>query len=258
MDDLSDRINNEICPEISQMFTLKKLEGVREYKIYKAKFDKIKEEKEVRYNEGQTIFNEESEKYCELLRKLKVPKTIIRTRFDYSDPEKSRKDRITEIYENVNERIKELKNEISELDNEIIKANDFQKIETEEHAQNFKRLKEGYNNLRLELEQSFKVFSKDLIKNHENFKNWTDKIINSPDRIKGIKDVLITKILLPGKPTREEEVILKVFEDSNREDFTRIALKLKKQSNMSLENMFEHLKELFKKNLVNIQIQRRR
>ncbi|MCD4785320.1 MAG: hypothetical protein K8T10_15995 [Candidatus Eremiobacteraeota bacterium] len=258
MDDLSKRITEEICPEISQMFSLRKLEGLKQHKLWKEKFDRIKDEKESRHNEAQGIFNEDNEKYSQLLRKLKVEISRIGTTFNYSDPDKSGKNRITEVYEKVSIRIGQIKINISELENDIIKAENFQNLEADEQKHLLKKSKQEYNDLKKQTEKNIQAFTENLIGDYEQFKFWVDRISELPDKVNSLRDQIISRLLIPGKATEEEKIFLKSIESKHKEDFSKIALELKKDRNMELGEMFSLLKDLFSKNLVNIQVQRRR
>ncbi len=238
---------DDLSTAIMENFAIQHMEALLHWERFKTEVDTIGEELSAEENRKRNDFLQLKEQYEQSLGRL-MSQRMVQATFDPKDPEQS----YQVLYQGVLRKLQDWLTEQLEVAQRVLDEFDYLISERNIKAQNERKLAEevlrGFQSLGDRLNQ-------ELVKQLEEFQRYCGELKEMHKRLQSVQEKLANKRAEKEPPSDEEKPLLEIL-TSQRRSLEDLRRQLSSYS-LTVDDLFERLKGLYRKGHIEIEVRRR-
>ena len=253
--DLREQLTRQIVPEIQAHLTKRKLDGLGDWELFRAKVDAVEEELDKRRRHGNERFSEVKETYEQFLREMNVSDYRPRTRYTYGEDEDSYRDLYQEVCAKIENRLAEITDDLERENTDLLKAKHIFVSDKKLVSQIEKQLADVQKSLK----QLRRALTISLIqKAGDELTVFSQRVNDAEQSVATIRQQLGPVLFADHQLTPEEANVLEAFGARNDIDLTDLFVGLRHTGQkIEQKELLTILEGLYRKNRVIIRVRRR-
>jgi len=246
---LRQRLDHQIADAVMETFAVRQREALRDWERFKADIESVQTELEAEEKRQRDQFLGLKEAYEEFLGKL-TPQRMLQATFDPKDAEQSYQVLYNAVMDKIrgwlSEKMEQARRVMSEIDYLAQERN----IDTGELVRDARMAIDIF-------QKSQQDLNYDLVRDKETFSDYVEKLGTADDQLQKAEKDLERLRTQKGEPTEEEALLLQVQTAQKRslEEIRRSCRERGEQ--LSLDDLFDRLKGLYRKGHIEIEIRKR-
>ena len=243
---LRQKLDDEVTIAIMENFASQQLDALLHWERFKADVDAIEAEISAEENRRRNEFHERKEQYEQALGRL-TPQRMVQATFDPTDPEQSYQVLYTGVLHKVQDWLQEQVGHARRFRDELEYLAQERGIKVGSELNFAQRVLE-------DLKESGGLLDQDLVAELVQFQRYCGELKEHHERLRKVQEKLVSKRAEKERPTGEEKPLLEVL-TTQRRSLEEVRRQL--SDGVSLEDLFGHLKSLYRKGHVEIEVRKR-
>jgi hypothetical protein len=243
---LRQKLDNEVTIAIMEGFASQQLEALLHWERFKAEVDTIEAEISAEESRRRNEFHERKEQYEQALGCL-MPQRMVQATFDPTDPEQSYQVLYTGVLRKMQDWLQKQMGHARRFRDE------FEYLAQERDMKVGSELNFAQRVLE-DLERSGGLLNQELVADLTQFQRYCGALERHHKRLRKVREKLERKRAEKEQPTEEEKPLLEAL-TTQRRSLEEVRRRL--SDGVSLEDLFTHLKSLYRKGHVEIEVRKR-
>ncbi len=241
------QLHDEVAYAIMEDFASRRMEALLDWERFKAEVDVIEQEINAEENQRRNEFLQRKEQYENILGRL-LPQRMIQATFDPKAPEQS----YQVLYQGVLRKMQDWLEEQRESANRALNDSEYlireRAIQAEEERNSAKKILDTIN-------KAVTLLDQELVRNLEKFQEYSKHLEETQKQWQDLQSKLNSKRTEKEPPSTEEKPLLDALVTQRRslEDLRRQAT----IQHLSLNDLFDRLKNLYRKGHIEVEISKR-
>jgi hypothetical protein len=244
---LRQRLDEDVTTAIMENFATRQLEALLDWERFEADVDAIKAEIDAEENRRRSEFHQNKEKYEQALGQL-IPQRMVQATFDPKDPEQS----YQVLYQGVLQKLQTWLNEQREVAQRVL--DEFGYLIRERGIQANQEHGDAQRVLQ-DLQEAARRLNQELVQDLDEFQRYCNELLGIHERLQKVRGELDKKRAEKIPPTDEEGKLLEVL-TIQRRSLEEVRRQLPSEG-ITVNDLFEWLKELYRKGHIEIEVRKR-
>jgi hypothetical protein len=244
---LRQQLDEEVTDAVIDNFAIRELEALLDWERFRAEVDTIEAEISAEENRRRTEFHQNKEKYEQALGRL-TPQRMVQATFDPKDPQQS----YQVLYQGVLQKLQTWLNEQREAAQKTL--NEFEYLIRERDIKASEE-RDAAQRVLEDLQEAACRLNQELVKDLDAFQRYCGELEEIHQRLEKVQGDLVRKRAEKEPPTENENALLQVL-TTQRRSLEEIRRQLPPEG-ITVNDLFERLRELYRKGHIEVEIRKR-